>query len=201
MMIKNKKDPFFLQLEAGTELVLKIADLTAKALSDISYQKQWDIALSLLQTLREKECSYNRALLKTFLPPLAREDLLLLFQRLCREGEALEMILLQLYVRETGPPPKRAVILADPLLYCYTAQLTAIRNLSEPVSPSSITAWKEKAHTFHLLFAKALHSLYAEDTSLSERLFLTELFHSLHAAVWECLKTADTLEWILLKNT
>ena len=199
-MLKNKKDPFFLQLETGAELVLRIADLTAKALSAPSCGKQWDTALSLLQTLREKECSYNKALLKTFLPPLAREDLLLLFQRLCREGESLETVLLQLYVRGAGSLPKRAVILADPFIRCYTAQSAAIKNLSEHVDLSSITAWKEEAHAFHLLFAKALHSLYTEDAPLSERLFLTELFHSLHAAVWECLRTADTWEWIQLKN-
>lgn len=200
MMTKNKKDPFFLQLETGAELVLKIADLTAKALSDPSCGKQWDAALSLLQTLREKECSYNKALLKTFLPPLAREDLLLLFQRLCREGEALEMVLLQLYACGAGSLPKRAVILADPLLCCYTAQLTAVKSLNKCAELSPLTLWKEEAHAFHLLFAKALHSLYTEDASLSERLFLTELFHSLHAAVHEYKKTADTLEWILLKN-
>ena len=199
-MVKNKKDPFFLQLETGAELILQIADLTAKALSDPSCGKQWDTALSLLHTLREKECTYNRALLKSFLPPLAREDLLLLFQRLCREGETLEMVLLQLYARGAGNLPKRAVILSDPLLCCYTVQFTVIKSLARRTDILSVTAWKEKTHAFHLLFARALHSLYTEDVSLSERLFLTELFHSLHAAVWECLKTADTLKWILLKN-
>ena len=176
-MTKNRKDPFFLQLETGAELVLKIAEPTAKVLSDPSLGKQWDTALSLLQTLREKECSYNMALLKTFLPPLAREDLLLLFQRLCREGESLEMILLQLSARGEKKLPKRVFSLADPLLRCYTAQLAAIKNLPGHIVSSSITAWKEEAYAFHLLFAKALHSLYTEDASLSERLFLTELFH------------------------
>jgi hypothetical protein len=143
-------------------------------------------------------------LVKEFLPPLEREDIMELCNRIDDVTDCIEDVLLRLYMFNITSLRPDAAAFADVITKCCSALESMTRELSNFKKSTSL---REKVIEInHLeeegdrLYTQAMRRLYTEETDAITIGAWTELYNRLEKCCDSCESVADVVERVVLKN-
>jgi len=143
-------------------------------------------------------------LLKEFLPPIDREDIIKLAYNLDEICDITEDVVLNLYmlgVKEIRPD---ALEVADILVNCCDELLELLKNLNKPrkadAMKKSIIEVNRLEEVADELFIRSMRKLYSEDLDFRTVRIWDDIYRCLENCCDACEHTADTVDEVLLKK-
>lgn len=158
----------------------------------------------------ENEADYNlhnmrNYLIKDFLPPIDREDIVLIGHRLDDVEDFIDEILINFNILNILEIRDDALEFTDLLIKCCEALKEAVTNFKNFKKMDLI---KEKVIEVNYLeeqgdrlFEKAMKKLYKEEKNPLEIIKWTTIYNCLENTVDACEKVSDELEDVIMKNS
>ncbi len=144
-------------------------------------------------------------LIKDFLPPIDREDIVLIGHRLDDVEDFIDEILINFNILNISEIRDDALEFTDLLIKCCEALKEAVINFKNFKKMDLI---KEKVIEVNYLeeqgdrlFEKAMKKLYKEEKNPLEIIKWTTMYNCLENTVDACEKVSDELEDVIMKNS
>ena len=144
-------------------------------------------------------------LIKDFLPPIDREDIILIGHRLDDIEDYIDEILINFNILDISKVREDALEFAELLIECANSVKDALENFenfkkAEIVKEKTIAinVLEEKADR---LYESAMKKLYKEETSPVEIIKWTTIYNCMENTTDACEKIADCLEDFVMKNS
>ena len=144
-------------------------------------------------------------LIKDFLPPIDREDIVLIGHRLDDIEDYLDEILINFNILNISSVREDALEFTELLIECANSVKDALENFenfkkAELVTEKTIAinVLEEKADT---MFEKAMKKLYKEEKDPLEIIKWTTIYNCMENTTDACEKIADCLEDVVMKNS
>lgn len=144
-------------------------------------------------------------LIKDFLPPIDREDIILIGHRLDDIEDYIDEILINFNILDISKVREDALEFAELLIECANSVKDALENFenfkkAEIVKEKTIAinVLEEKADR---LYESAMKKLYKEETSPVEIIKWTTIYNCMENTTDACEKIADCLEDVVMKNS
>lgn len=185
---------------AGAKLVELFGGFSSKELPE----KVRAIRL-LAEEAIAQERTLRQALSKDFLPPLDREDLLLLSQQLALITQRLADAAQKPYLLRLPHSNRESAALAKALAECLNLLRQLIMELNHFRKSRDFPRLFQQAQAACLegrrLYAQSCYTLYGSANHTREWLAWQQTLDALYAAILACQETVFTYERIVLKNT
>lgn len=147
----------------------------------------------------------NRALARAFITPIEREDIMMLTQELDDVTDAIEDVLLRLYMFNVLSIREDALEFSKMIFKCCTEMeemMKEFRNFRKSSSISDkiveINRLEEEADS---LYYKAVRKLYLHSKDPVELMVWREIFDRMEKCCDTCEHVANLIEGIIMKNT
>ncbi|HHV50812.1 MAG TPA: DUF47 domain-containing protein [Clostridiales bacterium] len=147
----------------------------------------------------------NRALARAFITPIEREDIMMLTQELDDVTDAIEDVLLRLYMFNVLSIREDALEFSKMILKCceeMEGMMKEFRNFRKSDSISDkiveINRLEEEADS---LYYKAVRKLYLHSKDPVELMVWREIFDRMEKCCDTCEHVANLIEGIIMKNT
>lgn len=144
-------------------------------------------------------------LIKDFLPPIDREDIVLIGHRLDDIEDYLDEILINFNILNISSVREDALEFTELLIECANSVKDALENFenfkkAELVTEKTIAinVLEEKADR---MFEKAMKKLYKEEKDPLEIIKWTTIYNCMENTTDACEKIADCLEDVVMKNS
>ena len=144
-------------------------------------------------------------LIKDFLPPIDREDIVLIGHRLDDIEDYLDEILINFNILNISSVREDALEFTELLIECANSVKDALENFenfkkAELVTEKTIAinVLEEKADR---MFEKAMKKLYKEEKDPLEIINWTTIYNCMENTTDACEKIADCLEDVVMKNS
>lgn len=143
-------------------------------------------------------------LVKEFVTPIDREDIIELANALDDVTDKIDDILIRLYMYNVQELHPTAVVFADVILRCCKALQTAVMefpNFHKSATLSQtlidVNAMEDEGD---IIYIEAMHDLYASNATPLEKAIWSQLFEHLEECCDACENVADLIEIIVMKN-
>jgi hypothetical protein len=147
----------------------------------------------------------NRELARAFITPIEREDIMLLTQELDDVTDAVEDVLLRLYMFNVLSIRNEALEFTQLIYKCCEAMEEMLREFrhfrkSDSISKSivEINRLEEEGDA---LYTKAVRRLYMGTQNAVDLMVWSEIFDRLEKCCDSCEHVANVVESIIMKNT
>lgn len=207
-MAKKNDDFFFQNLVECAEFSLQ----AAKMLKDSLIHFNPDSIKDLIDPLHNvehaadmKKHEMKAALVKAFITPIEREDIMMLSQNIDDVTDCIEDVLLRIYINNVRIIRKDAILFADLIIRCCQtlrdtladfADFKKSKTLNERLI--AINTLEEEADR---LFLSSMHTLHSTCTNPLEVIAWREIYSYMEKCTDACEHVADIMEEVLLKNS
>ncbi|WP_129724053.1 DUF47 domain-containing protein [Xylanivirga thermophila] len=143
-------------------------------------------------------------LAKEFLPPIEREDIIELAQQLDDVIDAIEDVLLRLYMYNVKNIRQETIDFMDIVVECCKEMKSMMEEFPSFRKSTRIHDYIVKINNMEeegdKLYTEAMRSLYVESRNPMEIISWTQLFQCLEDCCDACEDVADIVESIIMKN-
>lgn len=207
-MAKKNDNFFFENFVACGEHALQAAKLLKSSLEGFSpaaLPRLLDQMHEVEHAADQKKHEMKEVLVKAFITPIEREDIMLLSQNIDDVTDCIEDVLLRVYINNVTHIRKDALPFADLLIRCCEtlsdtlqdfADFRKSKTLNEKLI--AINTLEEEADK---LFLHSMHTLHAESDSALEIIAWREIYTFMEKCADACEHVADVIEEIVMKNS
>ena len=208
--MKKKKEEYnyFDEFVKNTKYIVESAEILKETIQNYSVEKlEENIAkVHKLENDADKTLHNMRAyLIKDFLPPIDREDIVLIGHRLDDIEDFIDEILINFNILNITSVREEALEFSELLIECANSVRDALENF-ENFKKADIV--KEKAIAINVLeekadrmFEKAMKKLYKEENDPVEIIKWTTIYNCMENKTDACERIADSLEDVVMKNS
>ncbi len=140
-----------------------------------------------------------------FITPIDQEDILHLVQLIDDITDALDEVVLELYMFDIHKIPDAAPMLGDKVDECVKALFSAGAELKNFKKPELLRQHLIEVNTHEgeadEIYTEAIHKLFVTETDVRVLLGARGIYDSLEACCDLCEHAADIIEQIIIKNT
>ncbi len=140
-----------------------------------------------------------------FITPIDQEDILHLVQLIDDITDALDEVVLELYMFDIRKVPDAAPMLGDKVDECVKALFSAGAELKNFKKPELLRQHLIEVNTHEgeadEIYTEAIHKLFVTETDVRVLLGARGIYDSLEACCDLCEHAADIIEQIIIKNT
>lgn len=206
----KKKDEYnyFNEFVKNSKYIVESAEILKETIKDYSVEKLEENITKVhkLENDADKTLHDMRAfLIKDFLPPIDREDIVLIGHRLDDIEDFIDEILINFNILNITSVREDALEFTELLIECANSVKDALENFenfkkAELVKEKTIAinVLEEKADR---MFEKAMKKLYKEETDPVEIIKWTTIYNCMENTTDACEKIADCLEDVVMKNS
>lgn len=183
---------YFTEFINNSEYILASADMLKQTVSNYSVEKLLDNITIVHKLENEADKALHRMrnhLITDFLPPIDREDIVLIGHRLDDIEDYVDEILINFNILNVTYVRDDIVEFVELLIKCCQAVKEKIILINE---------LEEKADK---LFEKAMKRLYEEETNPVEIIKWTTIYSCLENTTDACERVADSIEDVIMKNS
>ena len=207
-MKKKEEYSYFDEFVNNSKYVVESAEILKRTLKNYDQEK-------LEQSIKKVHGLENEAdralhkmrnyLIKDFLPPIDREDIVLIGHRLDDLEDGIDEILINFNILNITSVREDAIEFAELLIECVMSVKDALENFknfkkADIVKEKSIAinVLEEKADR---LYERAMKNLYKEEKDPIEIIKWTTIYNCLENSTDACEKLGDSLEDVVMKNS
>lgn len=207
-MKKKEEYSYFDEFVNNSKYIVESAEILKRTLKNYDQEK-------LEQSIKKVHGLENEAdralhkmrnyLIKDFLPPIDREDIVLIGHRLDDLEDGIDEILINFNILNITSVREDAIEFADLLIECVMSVKDALENFknfkkADIVKEKSIAinVLEEKADR---LYERAMKNLYKEEKDPIEIIKWTTIYNCLENSTDACEKLGDSLEDVVMKNS
>ncbi len=206
----KKKDEYnyFNEFVKNSKYIVESAEILKETIANYSETKlEENIAkVHKLENEADKTLHEMRSyLIKDFLPPIDREDIVLIGHRLDDIEDYLDEILINFNILNISSVREDALEFTELLIKCANSVKDALENF-ENFKKAEVV--KEKTIAINVLeeradrmFEKAMKELYKEEKDPLEIIKWTTIYNCMENTTDACEKIADCLEDVVMKNS
>lgn len=206
----KKKDEYnyFNEFVKNSKYIVESAEILKETMQNYSEGKlEENISrVHKLENEADKTLHNMRSyLIKDFLPPIDREDIVLIGHRLDDIEDYLDEILINFNILNISSVREDALEFTELLIECANSVKDALENFenfkkAELVTEKTIAinVLEEKADR---MFEKAMKKLYKEEKDPLEIIKWTTIYNCMENTTDACEKIADCLEDVVMKNS
>ena len=206
----KKKDEYnyFNEFVKNSKYIVESAEILKETIKDYSVEKLEENITKVhkLENDADKTLHDMRAfLIKDFLPPIDREDIVLIGHRLDDIEDFIDEILINFNILNITSVREEALEFSELLIECANSVRDALENF-ENFKKADIV--KEKAIAINVLeekadrmFEKAMKKLYKEENDPVEIIKWTTIYNCMENTTDACERIADSLEDVVMKNS
>ncbi len=208
--MKKKKEEYnyFDEFVKNSKYIVESAEILKETIESYSVEKLEEniTRVHKLENEADKTLHDIRAyLIKDFLPPIDREDIVLIGHRLDDIEDFIDEILINFNILNIKNVREDALEFTELLIECAKSVKDALENF-ENFKKAEIV--KEKAIAINVLeekadrmFEKAMKKLYKEETDPLEIIKWTTIYSCMENTTDACERIADCLEDVVMKNS
>ena len=144
-------------------------------------------------------------LIKDFLPPIDREDIVLIGHRIDDVEDYIDEILINFNILNITSIREEAIEFTELLIECANSVKDALENFKNFKKAEIV---KEKAIAINVLeekadrlYEKAMKKLYKEETNPVEIIKWTTIYNCMENTTDACERVGDCLEDVVMKNS
>lgn len=199
---------YFTEFINNSEYILASADMLKQTVSNYSVEKLLDNITIVHKLENEADKALHRMrnhLITDFLPPIDREDIVLIGHRLDDIEDYVDEILINFNILNVTYVRDDIVEFVELLIKCCQAVKEALvdfKNFKKAEAVKEkiilINELEEKADK---LFEKAMKRLYEEETNPVEIIKWTTIYSCLENTTDACERVADSIEDVIMKNS
>lgn len=207
-MKKKEEYSYFDEFVNNSKYIVESAEILKRTLKNYDQEK-------LEQSIKKVHGLENEAdralhkmrnyLIKDFLPPIDREDIVLIGHRLDDLEDGIDEILINFNILNITSVREDAIEFAELLIECVVSVKDALENFknfkkADIVKEKSIAinVLEEKADR---LYERAMKNLYKEEKDPIEIIKWTTIYNCLENSTDACEKLGDSLEDVVMKNS
>lgn len=207
-MKKKEEYSYFDEFVNNSKYIVESAEILKRTLKNYDQEK-------LEQSIKKVHGLENEAdralhkmrnyLIKDFLPPIDREDIVLIGHRLDDLEDGIDEILINFNILNITSVREDAIEFAELLIECVISVKDALENFknfkkADIVKEKSIAinVLEEKADR---LYERAMKNLYKEEKDPIEIIKWTTIYNCLENSTDACEKLGDSLEDVVMKNS
>lgn len=206
----KKKDEYnyFNEYVKNSKYIVESAEILKETVANYSQEKlKENIAkVHKLENDADKTLHDMRSfLIKDFLPPIDREDIVLIGHRLDDIEDFIDEILINFNILNISNVREDILEFTDNLIECAVSVKDALENF-ENFKKADVV--KEKTIAINMLeekadriFEKAMKKLYQEEKDPIEIIKWTTIYNCMENATDACERIADSLEDVVMKNS
>lgn len=207
-MAKEKRNDYFSMMAELAEYSLEAAVQLETIISDF-HLECLDENLKALHAVEhrgdEKRHILAGKLLKEFITPIEREDIMAITNQIDRVTDAVEDVLLKIYMFDIRTIHADAVPFTRIIRQCCHNLLELFREFGNYKKSKTlinmIIEMNRLEEEGDALYISAVHKLHTSDADAREIMAWTEIYHCLERACDTCEQTTDLVEHVILKNT
>lgn len=208
--MKKKKDEYnyFNEFVKNSKYIVESAEILKETIENYSVEKLEENITKVhkLENDADKTLHNMRSyLIKDFLPPIDREDIVLIGHRLDDIEDFIDEILINFNILNISNVREDALEFTELLIECASSVKDALENF-ENFKKAEIV--KEKTIAINVLeekadrmFEKAMKKLYKEETDPVEIIKWTTIYNCMENTTDACEKIADCLADVVMKNS
>ena len=208
--MKKKKEEYnyFSEFIKNSKYIVESAEILKETIENYSVEKLEENITKVhkLENDADKTLHNMRAfLIKDFLPPIDREDIVLIGHRLDDIEDFIDEILINFNILNITTVRDDALEFAELLIECANSVKDALENF-ENFKKTEVV--KEKAIAINFLeekadrmFEKAMKNLYKEEKDPIEIIKWTTIYNCMENTTDACERIADSLEDVVMKNS
>jgi len=207
-MKKKEEYNYFDEFAKNSKYIVNSAEILKDTLVNYSEEKLEENIVKVHKLENDADQALHKMrnyLIKDFLPPIDREDIVLIGHRLDDIEDYIDEILINFNILNIKTVREDAVEFTDLLIECTKSVEDALENFKnfkkvELVKEKTIAinVLEEKADK---LFEKVMKKLYKEETDSVEIIKWTTIYNCMENATDACEKIADCLEDVVMKNS
>lgn len=207
-MKKKEEYNYFNEFVKNSKYIVESAEILKETIANYSEAKlEENIAkVHKLENEADKTLHDMRSyLIKDFLPPIDREDIVLIGHRLDDIEDYLDEILINFNILNISSVREDALEFTELLIKCANSVKDALENF-ENFKKAEVV--KEKTIAINVLeeradrmFEKAMKKLYKEEKDPLEIIKWTTIYNCMENTTDACEKIADCLEDVVMKNS
>ncbi|MED9904321.1 MAG: DUF47 family protein [Lachnospiraceae bacterium] len=207
-MAKKNDDFFFKNFIECADFSLQAAKMLKKSLADF----QPDSMLGLLDALHTiehtadmKKHEMKTALVKAFITPIEREDIMMLSQNIDDVTDCIEDVLLRVYINNVRTIRPDAIPFTDLIIRCCQTMLDMFSDFSDFKKSKTLNQRLIEINTLEeegdKLFINSMHKLHTECENPLEIIAWREIYSYMEKCTDACEHVTDVIEEILMKNS
>lgn len=207
-MKKKNEYSYFNEFVKNSKYIVSSAEVLKETVGNYSKEKLGESINKVHKLENEADRNLHNMksfLIKDFLPPIDREDILLIGHKLDDIEDYLDEILINFNILNITSVREDALEFTELLIECAQSVKDAFENFenfkkTETVKEKTIAinVLEEKADR---LFEKAMKRLYTEEKDPLEIIKWTTIYSCMENATDACENVADCLEDVVMKNS
>ena len=210
MKIKNKKEEYnyFDEFVKNSRYIVESAEILKETLKNYSREKLIKSIAKVHTLENEADQTLHKMrsyLIKDFLPPIDREDIVFIGHRIDDVEDCIDEILINFNILNVTTLREDVVEITNVLIECTQSLKEALMNFQNFKKPELV---KEKSIAINVLeekadklYEKAMKKLYEEETNAIEIIKWTTIYNCLENATDACERVGDCLEDVVMKNS
>ena len=199
---------YFTEFINNSEYILASADMLKQTVSNYSVEKLLDNITIVHKLENEADKALHRMrnhLITDFLPPIDREDIVLIGHRLDDIEDYIDEILINFNILNIEKMRDDVVEFTDLLIECAKSVKDALedfRNFKKADSvKAKVIAINELEEKADRLYEKVMKKLYTEEKDPIEIIKWTTIYGCLENTTDACERIGDSIEDVIMKNS
>ena len=206
-MAKKNDDFFFNNFIECANYSLKAAEMLKEYLEDFkpdTLQESLDELHEVEHSADKKKHEMKAVLVKAFITPIEREDIMMLSQNLDDVTDCIEDVLLRVYVNNVRTMRPDAIPFIDIIIRCCQKMVDTLADFSNFKKSKTLNEHLIEINTLEeegdRLFIASMRKLHTESTDPMEIIAWREIYTYMEKCTDSCEHVADVIEEILMKN-
>lgn len=204
----KKNNNYFELIKTQTEYCVKASDLLQTVLSDFDPTKVNDYR-ELMHTTEHAADGVHHDILEKlsteFITPIDQEDILRLVQIIDDITDAIDEVVLDIYMYRVDRIPQKTLELAGTVSKCVGALYEAASELKNFKKPETLRQKLIKVNDIEgeadAVFTEALYELFGSTADAKTLIGSRVIYESLENCCDLCEHAADVIEQVIIKNT
>lgn len=207
-MAKKNDQYYYNVLSEGVDYCLQAADLLQRTLKDYHPEKMDDCIHDMHAIEHAADLAKHvmmSRLVKEFIPPIEREDIIELAQTIDDVTDGIEDVVLRLYMFHTQSIRPEALEFASVIVECCHAMKTMMEEFhsfsKSGTIHQTIVDINRMEEDGDRLYTQAIHKLYENPKDAIDIFTWTEIFNHFERCCDKCEDVANVVETVIMKNT
>lgn len=207
-MKKKEEYSYFDEFANNAKYIVSSAEILKETLANYSQEKLEENISKVHKLENEADQALHKMrnyLIKDFLPPIDREDIILIGHRIDDVEDFIDELLINFNILNISNVREDVIEFTDLLIECANSVKDALENFKNFKKAEVV---KEKVIAINVLeekgdrlFEKAMKKLYKEETNPLEIIKWTTIYNCLENTTDACERIADCLEDVVMKNS
>lgn len=207
-MKKKEEYNYFNEFANNSKYIVESAEVLKETMLNYSQEKLEENISRVHKLENEADHALHNMrayLIKDFLPPIDREDIVLIGHRIDDVEDYIDEILINFNILNITSIREEAIEFTELLIECANSVKDALENFKNFKKADIV---KEKAIAINVLeekadrlYEKAMKKLYKEETNPVEIIKWTTIYNCMENATDACERVGDCLEDVVMKNS